>query len=121
MYIFYHAALALQYAHSRQVIHRDIKPANIMVSRTGEIKLVDFGIAQSDSEEDTLTRDGMTLGTPSYMAPEQFEDSRNVTCQADIYSLGVMLYEMVTGKKPFPGKMNPETVLKNSERPLYFT
>ncbi len=112
LYIFYHAALALQYAHSRQVIHRDIKPANIMVSRTGEIKLVDFGIAQSDSEEDTLTRDGMTLGTPSYMAPEQFEDSRNVTCQADIYSLGVMLYEMVTGKKPFPGKMNPETVLK---------
>ena len=112
LYIFYHAALALQYAHSRQVIHRDIKPANIMVSRTGEIKLVDFGIAQADSEEDTLTRDGMTLGTPSYMAPEQFEDSRNVTCQADIYSLGVMLYEMVTGKKPFPGKMNPETILK---------
>ncbi len=112
LYIFYHSALALQYAHSRQVIHRDIKPANIMVSKSGEIKLVDFGIAQADSEEDTLTRDGMTLGTPSYMAPEQFEDSRNVTFQADIYSLGVMLYEMVTGKKPFPGKMNPETILK---------
>ena len=88
LYIFYHACLALQYAHNRQVIHRDIKPANIMVSRNGEIKLVDFGIAQADSEEDALTKDGMTLGTPSYMAPEQFEDSRNVTCQADIYSLG---------------------------------
>ena len=112
LYIFYHACLALQYAHNRQVIHRDIKPANIMVSRNGEIKLVDFGIAQADSEEDALTKDGMTLGTPSYMAPEQFEDSRNVTCQADIYSLGVMLYEMLTGKKPFPGKINPETILK---------
>ncbi len=112
LYIFYHACKALQYAHNRQVIHRDIKPANIMVSKNGEIKLVDFGIAQADSEEEELTKDGMTLGTPSYMAPEQFEDSKNVTCQADIYSLGVMLYEMLTGKKPFPGKINPETILK---------
>ena len=112
LYIFYHACKALQYAHNRQVIHRDIKPANIMVSKNGEIKLVDFGIAQADSEDDELTKDGMTLGTPSYMAPEQFEDSKNVTCQADIYSLGVMLYEMLTGKKPFPGKINPETILK---------
>ena len=112
LYIFYHACKALQYAHNRQVIHRDIKPANIMVSKNGEIKLVDFGIAQADSEEDELTKDGMTLGTPSYMAPEQFEDSKNVTCQADIYSLGVMLYEMLTGKKPYPGKINPETILR---------
>jgi len=112
LYIFYHACKALKYAHNRQVIHRDIKPANIMVSRNGEIKLVDFGIAQAESEEDTLTREGMALGTPSYMAPEQFEDSRNVTSRADIYSLGVMLYEMLTGKKPYPGRINPETIAR---------
>ncbi len=112
LYIFYYACKALDYAHKNQVVHRDIKPANILVSKTGEIKLVDFGIAQSDDEEDALTKEGMALGTPSYMAPEQYDDSRNVTFKADIYSLGVMLYEMVTGKKPYPGKMTPETLLK---------
>ncbi|MDC7240106.1 MAG: serine/threonine-protein kinase [Spirochaetales bacterium] len=112
LYVFYYACKALDYAHKNQVVHRDIKPANILVSKTGEIKLVDFGIAQSDDEEDALTKEGMALGTPSYMAPEQYDDSRNVTFKADIYSLGVMLYEMVTGKKPYPGKMTPETLLK---------
>jgi len=112
LYIFYYACKALDYAHKNQVVHRDIKPANILVSKTGEIKLVDFGIAQSEEEEESLTKEGMALGTPSYMAPEQYDDSRNVTYKADIYSLGIMLYEMVTGKKPFPGKMTPETLLK---------
>ncbi len=112
LYIFYYACKALEYAHRNQVVHRDIKPANILVSKTGEIKLVDFGIAQSEEEEDALTKEGMALGTPSYMAPEQYDDSRNVSFKADIYSLGIMLYEMVTGKKPFPGKMNPETLAR---------
>jgi len=112
LYIFYQVCKALEYAHHRQVIHRDIKPANILLSRDGDVKLVDFGIASSREEgEEGLTREGMTLGSPSYMAPEQFENSRNVDKRADIYSLGVMLYESVTGKKPYPGGFSAELVL----------
>jgi serine/threonine-protein kinase len=92
-------------------VHRDIKPANILISKEGEVKLIDFGIATTDDEEDDgLTKEGMTLGTPSYMAPEQIKDSKNVDKRADIYSMGVMLYEMVTGKTPYPGSFSPETI-----------
>lgn len=109
--IFLYAARALSYAHSRKVIHRDIKPGNILVSKRGEVKLLDFGIAaiRDQINDQDLTQVGMTLGTPSYMAPEQFTSSRDVDKRADIYSLGVMLYEMLTGKKPFPGTKLPET------------
>lgn len=111
LYILHQVCLALQYAHSRDVIHRDIKPANILLSRDGEVKLVDFGIASSREEGDEgLTREGMTLGSPSYMAPEQFENSRNVDRRADIYSLGVMLYESVTGKKPYAGGFSADLI-----------
>lgn len=106
------AAKALSYAHAAGVIHRDIKPANILISKKGEIKLADFGIATSEGEEDaTLTREGMTLGTPCYMPPEQIENAKNVDKRADLYSLGVMLYEMVTGKKPYPTSFSAETFL----------
>jgi hypothetical protein len=112
-YILYHAAQSLHYAHEKKVVHRDIKPANLLLSKKGEIKLVDFGIAVSDEDsEEGLTRDGMTLGTPSYMAPEQFSNTKNVDLRADVYSLGVLVYEMLTGKKPFPGGFSPELVVK---------
>jgi len=112
-YILYHAAQSLYYAHEKKVVHRDIKPANLLLSKSGEIKLVDFGIAVSDEDsEEGLTREGMTLGTPSYMAPEQFSNTKNVDLRADVYSLGVLVYEMLTGKKPFPGGFSPELVLK---------
>ena len=109
--IFRDCCRALKHAHDRNVIHRDIKPANILLSKNGEVKLVDFGIAVSgEDSEEALTRDGMTLGTPSYMAPEQFENSKNVDKRADVYSLGVMLYEMATGKKPFPGSFSADSI-----------
>lgn len=112
LYIFLETAKALKYAHDKNVIHRDIKPANILLSNTGEVKLADFGIAVSGSEEDDgLTKEGMTLGTPSYMAPEQIDNSKNVDKRADIYSLGVMLYEMVSGKKPFAGNLAESLVM----------
>jgi hypothetical protein len=101
----------LQYAHEKGVIHRDMKPGNILISNQGEVKLVDFGIATSlEHSEEGLTRDGMTLGTPSYIPPEQIDNAKTVDRRADIYSLGVVLYEMLTGKTPFPGSFTAETI-----------
>lgn len=109
--IFTEICKALKYAHDQDVIHRDIKPDNVLISKDGEVKLTDFGIATSkDDDEDGLTSAGMTLGTPAYMSPEQIADSRNVDKRADIYSMGVLLYKMVTGKTPFPGSFTPEAV-----------
>jgi hypothetical protein len=109
--ILYEVVKALRYAHDKKVIHRDIKPGNILISKRGEVKLVDFGIATSQEEsEDGLTREGMILGTPSYIPPEQISDAKNADKRADIYSLGVVLYEMLTGKTPFPGSFTAETI-----------
>ena len=110
-YILYQTAVALNYAHNKKVIHRDIKPANLLLSKKGEIKLVDFGIAVSDEDsEKGLTKEGMSLGTPGYMSPEQLRDSKNVDHRTDIYSLGVLAYEMLTGKRPFPGFLTSELI-----------
>ncbi|HDQ15286.1 MAG TPA: serine/threonine protein kinase, partial [Sediminispirochaeta sp.] len=93
LYIFFISCKALMYAHKKNVIHRDIKPSNVLLSKHGEVKLLDFGIATTEEDADQgLTREGMTLGSPAYMAPEQFENSRSVDKRADIYSMGVMLY-----------------------------
>jgi eukaryotic-like serine/threonine-protein kinase len=92
-------ARALDYAHFRGIIHRDIKPANIMISRHGEVKLMDFGIARDDTLSD-LTETGTGLGTPSYMSPEQILGDK-LDFRSDLFSLGIVLYQMVTGRKPF--------------------
>ncbi|HTP59949.1 MAG TPA: serine/threonine-protein kinase, partial [Spirochaetia bacterium] len=111
MLIFYETCRALKFAHDRQVIHRDIKPGNILISAHGEVKLADFGIATSaDETDDGLTKDGTMLGTPAYVPPEQIEDAKNVDRRADIYSVGVVLYEMLTGKTPYPGSFTAETI-----------
>ena len=95
-------ARALAYAHSRGIIHRDVKPANIMFSETGEPMLTDFGIAKimTSEQASTLTGTGIGIGTPAYMAPEQ-SLGQGVDARADIYSLGIVLYELITGRRPF--------------------
>jgi len=109
MLIIQDACYALKYAHSKNIVHRDIKPGNILISKRGEIKLADFGIA-SDKDDEEITKDGVALGTPAYMPPEQFENSATVDNRADIYALGIMLYEMLTGTKPYPGTFSMETL-----------
>lgn len=95
-------AEALDHAHFHKLLHRDIKPANIMLSRTGKVKLTDFGIVK-DLKEQALTRQGMLVGSLPFMAPEILSGGEYDRA-SDIWSLGVTLYELVTGKRPFAGK-----------------
>ncbi len=92
---------ALDYAHSQNVVHRDIKPANIMVMPDGTVKVTDFGIARVTTSAKTQT--GIVLGTPSYMSPEQLSGAK-VDGRSDLFSLGVVLFEMLTGERPFQGE-----------------
>jgi serine/threonine-protein kinase len=98
-----HLCDALQYAHDKGVIHRDIKPENILLAVDGSVKIADFGLSRilgNESQQDDLTGTHQVMGTLRYMAPEQFEGSRGVDHRADIYSLGVVFYEMLTGELP---------------------
>src|ERR1700745_3463487 len=99
---------ALQFAHERSIVHRDIKPANLMLTADDTVKVTDFGTAKI-LQFGTVQQTTHVMGTPSYMSPEQVK-GRPVDGRSDIFSLGVMLYEMVTGEKPFPGQ-NITTVI----------
>ena len=100
---------ALQFAHDEGILHRDIKPENILLDTRGRVKIADFGIAKlvgEAKEQVTLTASGLAIGTPHYMAPEQLEHPQDVDQRADIYSLGVVFYEMLTGELPI-GRFAP--------------
>ncbi len=99
---------ALQHAHEHGVVHRDVKPANVLVAENGIVTLTDFSIAHC-RDSVRLTRTGMMVGTPEYMAPEQFE-GEGVDARADLYATGVILYEMLTGVQPFRGQTTPEVM-----------
>jgi uncharacterized protein (TIGR02145 family) len=95
---------AVGYVHEQGLIHRDIKPSNFMISQKGVVKLLDFGISKNTdikSAEYTMTGTSQNMGTPMYMSPEQVKSTKDVTFQSDIYSLGVVLWQMVMGKKPY--------------------
>ncbi|MCO6456294.1 MAG: protein kinase, partial [Pirellulaceae bacterium] len=119
------AALGLQHAHERELVHRDIKPHNLMLTRRGEIKILDFGLARLNrltgarEADPSLTTHGATLGTPDYIAPEQIRDARSVDARADLYSLGATLYFLLTGSVPFPADTAIEKMrLHLTARPL---
>jgi tRNA A-37 threonylcarbamoyl transferase component Bud32 len=94
---------ALQFAHDEGIVHRDIKPENVLIDPKGRVKIADFGLAKlvdADARDVSLTEVGQVMGTPHYMAPEQLRGARDVDHRADIYSLGVVFYEMLTGELP---------------------
>src|SRR5215471_8997689 len=100
------AAAALQHAHDKGLVHRDLKPSNLLLSSSGQIKILDLGLArflQDQIGDPTKTREGMGIGTPDYAAPEQFRDAHRADSRADIYALGCTLYHLLTGRVPFPG------------------
>jgi uncharacterized protein (TIGR02145 family) len=107
---------AVGYVHDKKLVHRDIKPSNFMINSEGQVKLLDFGIAKntdSNSADYTQTGTMQNMGTPMYMSPEQIKSTKDVTLQSDIYSLGVVLWQMVMGKKPYDTNTSSTYELQN--------
>ena len=112
-HIFTEVAKGLHHAHAHAVVHRDVKPANIMLEQTGKVLLLDFGIAKALSADGaSTTTTGMVIGSAEYMAPEQAAGSRDLDARSDIYGLGVVGWEMLAGRVPFPGDGVQQLVVK---------
>jgi serine/threonine-protein kinase len=105
-------AKALEHAHNAGVIHRDLKPANLLITKDGTLKLSDFGIAR-DTQATQITAAGKTVGTMAYMAPEQITGKQPVSRKTDLYALGCVLFEMLTGRTPFAAETQPELLFKH--------
>ena len=120
------AAAALGYAHDQGVYHRNVRPDHLMIDRQGVVKVVGFGLAHVDagslfSDEEpgaVLTREGLTIGTPEYMAPEQAANAAEVDQRADVYSLGCTLYALLTGKPPYPSKSLVQQIAAHGASPI---
>ena len=118
LYILHQLAGALDYAHRQGVVHRDLKPSNVMIDKEGNAFLTDFGIARSTGGDKDLTGTGLMIGTPGYMAPEQARGDGQVDKAADIYSLGVMAFEILTGSPPYEHESGFEVILAHMNSPI---
>lgn len=115
---FEQAVVALKFAASHAIIHRDVKPANLMLTREGVVKVSDLGLAKKLTDDSDVTMTGVGMGSPHFLAPEQADDAAHVDHRADIYSLGVTLLFLLTGKRPYEGASNFSVVLAHANKPL---
>ena len=118
LYILHQLAGALDYAHRQGVVHRDLKPSNVMIDKEGNAFLTDFGIARAAGGDKDLTGTGLMIGTPGYMAPEQARGDAQVDKAADIYSLGVMAFEILTGRQPYENESAFDMILAHLNSPI---
>src|SRR6185503_12182442 len=111
-------ALAIHHAHRHGILHRDLKPDNILIDRSHQARITDFGLAKLiGAAGPTLsTATGTALGTPAYMSPEQIRGSKELDARSDVFALGVMLYEILTGQRPFSGETPYEIMMKTANQ-----